>query len=64
MVKAERDTASKVRVKPPTFESKKPWPNYFKQFDTAPKVNGWSKEEKATSFTFALREDAADNSRL
>ncbi|KAJ8975587.1 hypothetical protein NQ317_000016 [Molorchus minor] len=51
---------TKMRMKPPQFDGKTPWPNYLRQFEAAAKTNDWSMDEKATALTFALRGDATD----
>ncbi|KAJ8936427.1 hypothetical protein NQ318_019492 [Aromia moschata] len=45
-------------MKPPEFDGKSSWGNYFRQFEAAAKVNGWSLTEKAIAL--ALRGDATD----
>ncbi|KAJ8972389.1 hypothetical protein NQ317_003446, partial [Molorchus minor] len=51
---------TKMRMKPPQFDGKTPWPNYLRQFEAAAKTNDWSMDEKATALTLALRGDATD----
>ncbi|KAJ8979623.1 hypothetical protein NQ317_015190 [Molorchus minor] len=51
---------TKMRMKPPQFDGKTPWPNYLCQFEAAAKTNDWSMDEKATALTLALRGDATD----
>ncbi|KAJ8981830.1 hypothetical protein NQ317_004780, partial [Molorchus minor] len=51
---------TKMRMKPPQFDGKTPWPNYLRQFKAAAKTNDWSMDEKATALTLALRGDATD----
>ncbi|KAJ8974767.1 hypothetical protein NQ317_008206 [Molorchus minor] len=46
---------TKMRMKPPQFDGKTPWPNYLRQFEAAAKTNDWSMDEKATALTLALR---------
>ncbi|GLV37954.1 hypothetical protein CBL_06344 [Carabus blaptoides fortunei] len=51
-------TTSRMKLKAPTFDGKTPWSTYFKQFDAAAMVNGWTDEEKAITLIISLRGEA------
>ena len=56
----ENKYISKSVIKPPQFDGKTAWANYFCQFEAAARANGWTIAEKATALTVALRGDATD----
>ncbi|GLV43709.1 hypothetical protein CBL_21492 [Carabus blaptoides fortunei] len=51
-------TTSRMKLKAPIFDGKTPSSTYFKQFDAAAMVNGWTDEEKTITLIISLRGEA------
>ncbi|KAJ8935252.1 hypothetical protein NQ318_016109 [Aromia moschata] len=47
-------------LKPPTYDGQSSWSMYRRQFEAAPKANGWTPQEMATSLVISLRGQALE----
>lgn len=60
LVEVEPEVATKIIMKPPTFDGNISWTIYLKQFRAAATTSGWTSVNKATALTLALRGNTSD----